>query len=102
MIQYHFIGPVHQTRLPSHPRIIFEGIVEHKQLYEKTKDYDCLIMPFQINEIIRAVDPVKLYEYISLGKCVISVEYEEIKRFELFVYFYRTQEEYNCINRTVV
>ncbi len=92
LIQYHFIGPVHQTKLPSHPRIIFEGVVEHQQLYEKTKDYDCLIMPFQINEIILAVDPVKLYEYISLGKCVISVEYEEIKRFEPYVYFYKTAD----------
>ncbi len=99
LIQYHFIGPVHQAKLPSHPRIIFEGVVEHKQLYEKTKDYDCLIMPFQINEIILAVDPVKLYEYISLGKCVISVWYPEVERFEPFVYFYRTQEEYAALMR---
>lgn len=92
-IEYHFMGPVSGFDIPEHPRIFYEGIVEHSQLYEKTKDYDCLIMPFIVNDIVLAVDPVKLYEYISMGKCVISVWYEEVDRFEPFVYFYKTKEE---------
>ena len=52
------------------------------------KEMDCMIMPFILNEIVLAVDPVKLYEYIGLGKCIISVRYPEIERFEDFVYFY--------------
>ena len=88
-IEYHFIGPVSHPHIPEDPGIIFEGVVEHSQLYEKIHDYDCLIMPFVINDIVMAVDPVKLYEYISMGKCVISVWYEEIDRFAPYVYFYK-------------
>ena len=51
-------------------------------------------MPFKINEIIEDVDPVKLYEYISMGKTIISVYYDEIKRFDPYVYFYSTTNQY--------
>lgn len=55
----------------------------------ESRNMDCLIMPFILNDIISDVDPVKLYEYISMGKNIISVKYREVKRFEKFVYFYR-------------
>ena len=45
-------------------------------------------MPFQINELILSVDPVKLYEYINFGKNILSVRYKEIERFKDFVFFY--------------
>jgi len=50
--------------------------------------------PFEVNDIVRSVDPVKLYEYIWLGKPILCVRYPEIERFDPFVLFYRTQEEY--------
>lgn len=93
-IEYHFIGPMGVEKPKENDRIIFEGVVEHRELYEKTKDYDAYIMPFQVNDVVRAVDPVKLYEYISMGKCVISVRYKEIERFSPFVHFYKDEEEY--------
>lgn len=94
-VEYHIIGPGGDAA--AHPKMVFEGSVEHAKLYDYVKDYDALIMPFQINELILAVDPVKLYEYISFGKCVISVYYPEIERFEPYVYFYRNQEEYDAL-----
>ena len=89
-IEYHLWGPVSVPEVPAHERLMFEGIVEHRCLWEKLKDMDCLIMPFKLNDIIRDVDPVKLYEYISMGKPVISVYYNEVKYFEDFVFFYRS------------
>ena len=58
------------------------------------KDIDCLIMPFIVNDVVEYVDPVKLYEYISWGKCIIASYYPEIDRFSDFVYFYHSYEEY--------
>lgn len=94
-VEYHIIGPGGDKE--AHPKMIFEGSVEHAKLYDYVKDYDALIMPFEVIELILAVDPVKLYEYISFGKCVISVYYPEIERFEPYVYFYRNQEEYDAL-----
>ena len=93
-VYYHIIGP-REVEAIENSNIVFEGTVEHAKLYEYIKDYDALIMPFIVNDIILSVDPVKLYEYISFGKCIISVYYPEIERFEPYVYFYKTQEEYD-------
>lgn len=92
-IQYKLIGP-NDTCFIGESGISLEGVVQHSDLGEAIKNYDALIMPFVVNEIILAVDPVKLYEYISFGKCVISVWYPEIDRFSPYVYFYRSHEEF--------
>lgn len=93
ILEYYLWGPISALRIPQHPRLFFEGVVEHRMLWDKAKDMDCLIMPFIVNDIIEAVDPVKLYEYISMGKIIIAPYYEEIKRFESYVYFYHNEEE---------
>lgn len=69
------------------------GSVPHERLYSAVEDCSCLIMPFTVNETVKAVDPVKLYEYMALGKCVISCQYDEINRFGDYVYFYRDKYE---------
>ena len=96
-LEYHLWGPVSGIQLPRHTRLKYGGVVEHRQLWENVKDMDCLIMPFKVNDLIRDVDPVKLYEYISMGKSIISVSYEEITRFHPYVYFYNTEKEYQNI-----
>lgn len=80
--------------IPKNEQIIAHGIIEHGEIVSALEDMDCLIMPFVLNEIVLAVDPVKLYEYIGLGKCIISVRYPEVERFEEFVYFYEDEESF--------
>lgn len=93
-VVYSLIGPVRSREQEEGNGIVYKGVIDHSLLIEEIAEYDALIMPFQCNNIVLSVDPVKLYEYISFGKCIISVYYKEIERFEEFVYFYHTQEEY--------
>lgn len=97
-IRYHLVGP-YTTQIEGCERLVYEGSKEHGALYDFIKDYDCLVMPFHINDLTKAVDPVKLYEYIAFGKCIISSYYEEIERFSPFVYFYHNEEEYIALLR---
>ena len=92
-LQYLLMGPA-DAQIPQHPRLQYIGTVEHSQLQEVTKDAGCLIMPFVRNEIIDAVDPVKLYEYINFNKNILCIRYPEVERFEPFVYFYTDYENY--------
>lgn len=92
-IEYHIIGPI-AVKKPSFDGIVYHESVPHDILWDSIKDCDCLIMPFIVNDIVSSVDPVKLYEYIAFGKCIISVYYPEIERFRDFVYFYRNENEY--------
>lgn len=87
-IQFRLYGPVDGVEIPVSPNIEHLGTIEHDDLLGVAADADCFIMPFLVNEITEAVDPVKLYEYINFQKNIVCVEYPEIKRFEPFVYFY--------------
>ncbi len=90
-IRFRIVGPTeHRMDIP---RVDYMGPVDHSELFHSVEDCSCLIMPFIVNDIIKAVDPVKLYEYIAFGKCVISVRYPEIERFGDYVYFYETSDE---------
>lgn len=91
-IQYRLIGPCGSRK--SMPGISYGGVMGREELAESAHDMDCLIMPFVLTPLVEAVDPVKLYEYIALGKCIISIYYPEIERFRDYVYFYHTKEEY--------
>lgn len=93
-IEYYLYGPIDGVEIPNNDRIKYMGTVEHSQLYAEVKDKDVLLMPFVLNEIIEAVDPVKLYEYINFNKDILCVKYKEIERFEEFVYFYNSIDEY--------
>lgn len=92
-LEYLLIGPA-EVQLPQHERIHYIGTVEHAALPEATKDAQCFIMPFVLNEIIEAVDPVKLYEYINLRKNILCIKYPEVDRFDPFVYFYTDYKSY--------
>lgn len=92
-IIFDLFGP-NLVTVPKNEHIISHGIIEHSEIATALKDMDCLIMPFVLNEIVLAVDPVKLYEYIGLGKCIVSIRYPEVERFEEFVYFYEDETSF--------
>lgn len=88
-IEFWLIGPIESgTSIPQHERLKYFPPVKHSELENITSDVDAFVMPFEINELILSVDPVKLYEYINFGKNILCVEYPEVERFSPFVYFY--------------
>lgn len=93
-IRYDLAGPVSRHHCIENPGVTYSGVVEHNKLSGHVREIDCLIMPFAVSEIVLYVDPVKLYEYIAWGKCIIASWYPEIDRFENYVYFYRNEQEY--------
>jgi hypothetical protein len=52
------------------------------------KTCEVLLLPFKVNDFINAVNPVKLYEYLAMGKKVLAVSYEETQRFDGVVSLY--------------
>jgi len=92
-IEYHFIGPVELKNILNDDRIKFYGSIEHKELYNYVKNFDYLIVPFEIDEKIKAADPGKIYGYINFNKPIISIYYEELDYFSSFLYFYNNVEE---------
>lgn len=100
-LKFELYGPA-VVRVPAINGLCCKGVIEHGEIAQATKHVDCLMMPFVVNDIVLAVDPVKLYEYISMGKCIISVEYPEVERFEPYVYFYKTKEQLLALLKMLV
>ncbi|MCC7008869.1 MAG: glycosyltransferase [Acidobacteria bacterium] len=56
--------------------------------------FDACLIPFKINPITQATDPVKLYEYLSAGKPVVSVALAELAPCADLVHLARTPGEF--------
>ncbi|WP_127576386.1 glycosyltransferase [Paenibacillus barengoltzii] len=90
------VGPV-ETTVPAHSRMHLTGSVKHDELTTYARTADVFIMPFVLNELVRAVDPVKIYEYISFGKPIIAINYDEMHKFLPFVYLYSNEKEFTSL-----
>lgn len=66
----------------------FLGPINHDKIFNAMMDSDILIMPFVLTELIKSVNPVKLYEYIYSGKPIITLKYGETEKFSDYVYLY--------------
>ena len=64
---FHIIGYGLDKRIASLDNLIFLGPVEHCDLPAFAKNWDAAMIPFQASKLTAAVDPIKIYEYISLG-----------------------------------
>lgn len=96
-IEYWIVGPIAQdvrNCFQTSQNIKLFGTVENDMLFEYAERADVLVMPFKPNRLIESVDPIKLYEYINFNKNIICVYYKEVERFQSFVYFYKTYDEY--------
>lgn len=94
-IVYFLVGPVERnTDILKNKRVVYIGSVEHRFVKVFIEKSDILVMPFKLNALIESVDPVKLYEYIAIGKNVIATKYNEVIKFEKYVSFYSSIDEY--------
>ncbi len=91
-IMFSLIGPVFTTT-PKHERIRYMGTVEHDEIAQYAIKADAFIMPFVRNDLVLAVDPVKVYEYIAFMKPTFVLKYDETVKFKDFVYLYNDLED---------
>jgi len=86
-------GPT-EVDIPKHDRIRYLGSVEHQYITGIMDSSDALIMPFIVNDLIKAVNPVKLYEYIYSGKPCVAPDYGETRCFEPYVFLYKSESDF--------
>ena len=76
------VGRVHhqavQQRLKSYPNVKFFGEVQYKDLPQTIRNWDVGIIPFLVNDLTLATNPVKMYEYAASGLPVVSTNLPEV------------------------
>ncbi len=56
------------------PNIHFLGPRRFADLPALLNGMDALLIPYQCNELTEYISPIKLYEYLAVGKPIISVD----------------------------
>jgi len=78
----YIIGPVEKKRIINiESNIILLGAIKHEQVKEYILSGDIMLIPFIVNELIKAVDPVKMYEYLAFNKPVLTSYWQELDSF---------------------
>jgi glycosyltransferase involved in cell wall biosynthesis len=94
---FRIVGRVQHERvmqLSELPNIELAGEAAHEELPEVLAGFSVGLIPFVINELTRAADPIKLYEYFSAGLPVVSSRLPEVERYGDMVYFANTPSDF--------
>lgn len=94
-INIFLVGPIENLNInfPIHRNIKYIGQVKHEKLSILSQEIDAFIMPFKNNDLVKSVDPVKLYEYIYFNRPIISIKYDGLEKFSKFVDFYESEND---------
>ncbi|MFQ6032323.1 MAG: glycosyltransferase, partial [Candidatus Zixiibacteriota bacterium] len=90
------VGPI-QTNLGTlgkHPRVLKVGKRRYEEIPSFIKRFDVALIPYRINEVTKAVYPVKLHEYLILGKSVVATDLPELRQFSDIIRIANTKEKY--------
>ena len=72
----------------------FLGEKPYAELPSWLAKFDVCLIPFKVNELTLATNPVKAYEYLSAGKPVVSIDLPEMAQFGTCVYTAQTADQF--------
>lgn len=91
-----FIGRVDTdcSRLAAKENVWILGKKPYEQIPHYGKHFDVAIMPWRQNRWIDACNPIKLKEYLALGKPVVSTPFGELQKYLDVIYEAGTPEQF--------
>lgn len=95
--QFLLVGRVEDRRilgLKGLPNVRFVGEVAHADLPSYYARFDAAMIPFVLNELTEAANPIKLYEYFAWGIPVVSSALPEVQMFGDLVYTANTPADF--------
>jgi len=87
-VTFALIGPVEvpPATLPQRPNLRWIGPQPYPTLPAWLARFTVCLLPFRVDGFTRAINPVKLYEYLATGKPVVSTPLPEVLAFGDLVY----------------
>ncbi len=83
------VGPLKEL-----PNVHLLGQQAYVRMPAYLNDFDVCLIPFVVNEITAATDPVKFYEYISRGKPVVSTFMPELEAYGDLLYLSHDESDF--------
>jgi len=85
---------VANEQVPRRPNIHYLGKRPYENLPAYGKLFDAAIIPNRLNQFTLHANPLKLREYLALGKPIVSISTPQIDKFSDVVAIARTREEF--------
>src|SRR4029077_5460250 len=85
---------VPEDEAPHRPNIHYLGAKPYATLPAYGSAFDVAIIPYRLTQQVFCANPIKLREYLAMGKPVVSVSTPEIDKFADVVAIAHTREEY--------
>lgn len=82
------------SRLAGHGNVHLLGQKRYERIPHYGKCFDVCLMPWRQNRWVEACNPVKLKEYLALGKPIVSTPFRELERCDGLVYVARDAEAF--------
>ncbi|MBN2457232.1 MAG: glycosyltransferase [Sedimentisphaerales bacterium] len=103
-ITFAFVGNASSdcSQLSSKDNVLMLGKKPYEQIPHYGKCFDVAILPWRNNRWIETCNPIKLKEYLALGKPVVSTPFPELRKYRDVVYEAKTPEEFaGCIKKAL-
>lgn len=81
LIGWDYDKSISQNNLDKISNIKVIGPIEYRILPQYAQFFDVSIIPFIINEITESTSPVKLFEYMAMGKPIVTTNMPECKKY---------------------
>lgn len=82
LIGYEHDDSLKNSGLLEKDNVFYIGARNYTELPEYAVFYDIAILPFKINDITLSVSPVKIFEYMALGKPIVTYALPECKKYK--------------------
>ncbi|MEN6306514.1 MAG: glycosyltransferase [Anaerohalosphaeraceae bacterium] len=76
------------------PNIELVGEIPYAQVAGRLHEFDITMIPFKINELTKATNPVKVYEYLSAGKPIVATAMPELCLLEEYIHIGHSHDEF--------
>jgi len=82
-----------KSKIEELQNIYFLGTKDYKILKNYANKFDVCTVPFVINDITKATSPLKIFEYMALGKPIVTTAMDECKKYKS-IFIANNKEEF--------
>ncbi|MCL4395907.1 MAG: glycosyltransferase [Chloroflexi bacterium] len=97
------IGDIHSdvAALLAQPNVHYLGPKNYELIPSYVGHFDACLVPFKVNALTNAVNPIKIYEYLAMGKPVVSTPLREVQRFSEVIEIADPADFSNAVKRAL-